>query len=94
MRGNIRKFLRGPKGKKYTAVLRNGEKINFGGEGYEQYKDRIGLYSHMDHGDKVRRKRYFLRHSGVPTKEKALQKELNKSGGKLNAKILSHQYLW
>jgi hypothetical protein len=87
------------KNKKYTAIVKNGDKtrkIHFGHSDYEQYKDstKIGKYSYKNHGDKKRREAYFSRHSGVKNKSEAIKKEMNKSNGKLNAKILSHRYLW
>ena len=30
--------------------------IHFGDNRYQQYKDKIGIYSHLDHNDKERRK--------------------------------------
>ena len=87
--------------KKYTAfvynpVIKKTRKIHFGDNRYEQYKDstNIGKYTNKDHKDKKRRRLYFLRHSGVETKTEALKKEKLKSNGKINAKILSHKYLW
>lgn len=70
--------------------------IHFGAKGYQQYRDstRLKLYSSKNHLDKKRRENYFKRHSGVPNKKEALQKEITKSKGKYNAKILSHKYLW
>ena len=57
--------------KKYNAVLRNRAtgrevRVPFGARAYEQYKDRVplGLYKHLDHGDKARRANYVSRHSG------------------------------
>tara|TARA_Y100000996_G_C22499389_1_gene633769 strand:+ start:364 stop:744 length:381 start_codon:yes stop_codon:yes gene_type:complete len=89
------------KGKKYAATVKNLETgktriINFGGLGYAQYKDRtdIGLYSHLDHGDRARMGRYFLRHSGTRNRTEAISKEKAKSDGHYNAKILSHELLW
>ena len=84
------------KNKKYMAMLENGKIIHFGASDYQQFKDStgIGAYSNKNHGNKERRRRYFLRHSGVPTKKLALQKELKKSKGNYTAKILSHLYLW
>lgn len=83
------------KNKKYMAIV-DDKKIHFGDNRFQQYKDRtpLKLYSHLDHNDKKRRMNYFKRHSGVSTKKEALEKELTLSGGKLNAKILSHLYLW
>jgi hypothetical protein len=89
------------KGKKYTAIVENlrtkkHHRISFGARGYEQYKDstQLKLYAKMNHGDKKRRRNYFNRFSGIPTKDAAVRKELRKSHGHYNAKILSHIYLW
>jgi len=83
------------KNKKYMVEI-DGKTIHFGDNRYQHYKDRtsLKLYSHLDHNDKKRRMNYFKRHSGVSTKKQALEKELTLSGGELNAKILSHLYLW
>jgi len=58
------------KNKKYNAVLVNGKtgrqvKVPFGDSRYQQFKDStgLGLYSHLDHGDKARRAAYRLRHN-------------------------------
>ena len=89
------------KGKKYAALVRElgtglERVIHFGGLGYAQYKDRtgVGLYSHLDHGDKQRMGRYFLRHSGTRHRGRAISKEKYESNGYYNPKILSHIYLW
>lgn len=88
------------KGKKYVAFVRNKEgkerTIHFGSVEYAQFKDSsgVGAYTHKDHGDKKRRDNYFSRHSGIKNKSQALKKEIAKSGGKYNAKILSHRFLW
>ena len=61
------------KNKKYNAVLarklpsgKTGREVRvpFGDSRYQQYKDStgLGLYSHLDHGDKARRAAYRLRH--------------------------------
>lgn len=70
--------------------------IHFGDTRYQQYEDATGLgrYSKKDHFDDVRRRAYFLRHSGVEDKKAALEIELRKSKGKMTPKILSHIYLW
>jgi len=87
------------KHKKYSAIVRNKitkkeRKINFGDDRYENFKDStpLKLFSNKNHGDKKRRKNYFMRHSGVPTKSQAVAKE--KAKGKYSAKLLSHLYLW
>lgn len=89
------------KGKKYRAEVYSNETkrtrfIDFGAADYQQYKDSTPLrkYASKNHGDLQRRKNYFTRHSGVPTKQAAIRKEKRKSNGKYNAKILSHVYLW
>lgn len=57
------------KNKKYDAILLNRQtgstkRISFGDSRYEQFKDGTGLnlYSHLDHNDQERRKRYLSRH--------------------------------
>ena len=89
------------KGKKYMAIVKNNKtqkkrKIHFGASDYEQFKDRtkIGYYTRKNHGNKKRQENYYNRHSGVKNRRKAIKKEINKSKGIFNAKILSHVYLW
>ena len=55
--------------KKYDAILKhrlhkNYVRVPFGDNRYEQYKDRtkLGIYSHLDHLDKKRKKLYHARH--------------------------------
>jgi hypothetical protein len=87
--------------KKYIATVYNIDtkktrRISFGHREYQQWRDStpLGLYSTLNHGDRRRRRAYFTRHSGVPGKTTALRKEIGKSGGLYNAKILSHKFLW
>lgn len=86
--------------KKYRAVITSDydkyRTIDFGDNRYQQYKDstKLKLYKKLDHGDPKRRENYFSRHSGVSDKKDALKKEIKKSKGKYNAKILSHEFLW
>lgn len=102
MKERIVKFIRPTvRGKKYTAIIKNlktkeTHKISFGAIGYQQYKDStpLKLYSKDNHGDPKRRRNYFMRHSGEPTKKAVVKKEVRKSNGYYNAKILSHIYLW
>lgn len=62
------RFQKGPQGKKYTAILPNGKKVNFGSSEYQQYKDSVpvdlggGLWSFADHLDPIRRQSYRARH--------------------------------
>lgn len=102
MKEVITKIIKSPiKNKKYRACIKNKKTkklrhIDFGGKGYEQYKDRtkLKLYMKDNHGNEKRRNNYFNRHSGTPTKYKAIDKEIKKSDGLYNAKILSHICLW
>jgi len=51
--------------KKYYAILDdNGKiiKVAFGDQNYQQYHDKIGHYSNMDHNDPKRRILYYKRH--------------------------------
>lgn len=75
----IRKSTR--KHKKYMAIFATGPAIHFGDNRYEQYKDstHLGLYSHLNHLDKDRRRRYYSRHG---------------TAKKHSAKWFSHKYLW
>ena len=76
------------KNKKYVAILKNTEtgrtkKINFGDKRYQHYRDKtgLGLYSHLDHRDPERRRRYRARHGKTMTK-------------KYSASWFSAKYLW
>lgn len=80
--------------KKYDAIIQNKitkkeRIISFGqkrdnGEPFEQFKDRIGLYSKYDHNDPERRKLYIARHKGS-----ADFKE-----GRYTANYLAREFLW
>lgn len=101
MKEKILNFKKGPGDKKYTATVKNNKTdknriIHFGHKDYQQYKDRtkIGLYTYKNHGDKKRQRNYYNRHSGEKNRKKAIDKEIKKSKGYYNPKILSHIYLW
>lgn len=72
--------------KKYDVYNSQGKKIcSFGaikpnGTPYEQFKDKIGLYSSYDHNDNKRRVNYYKRH--------------NKTYNKESADWFSKNYLW
>ncbi len=57
------------KNKKYSVFTPSGKKIHFGDKRYEQYKDKIGKYSHLDHNDEKRRERYLKRAKSIKDKE-------------------------
>lgn len=67
------------KNKKY-AVFKDGKMLtHFGDKRYGQYHDKIGLYSHLDHGDEKRRANYYKRHGNAKFE---------------SAKWFSHNFLW
>ena len=71
------------KHKKYSVyVMKNGKKtlIHFGDNRYEQFKDKIGIYKHLDHNDPKRKKSYYARHGQTSDKN--------------SAKYWSHKILW
>ena len=102
MKERILKFEKSKqKGKKYTVIVEDRDTkktrtIHFGGLGYQQYKDRtpLKLYAKDNHNTRKRMRNYLKRHSGTPLRSEAIKKEIAKSGGYYNAKILSHIYLW
>ena len=101
MKETIVKFQKGPFPKKYTVYVKDKKskktrKIHFGDSRYQQYKDRtpLKLYSKQNHGTRKRMQNYFSRHSGTRSRKQAIAKEIKKSDGYYNAKILSHIYLW
>jgi len=67
------------KNKKYM-ILTDSGLVHFGARGMSQFKDKIGLYSHLDNNDKKRKELYYKRHG--------------KSAKKDTAKFFSHKYLW
>lgn len=51
--------------KKYDAYIQDDDiikKISFGDSRYEQFHDKIGKWSHLDHNNENRRRLYKLRH--------------------------------
>jgi len=101
MKEKIIKFKKGPSPKKYTAYIKNKKTkkvrmIHFGDKNYQQYKDRtpLKLYKHKNHNTRKRMQNYYSRHSGTKSRKEGIKKEINKSKGFYNAKILSHIYLW
>ena len=67
--------------KKYMVKTKKGV-IHFGDKRYEQFKDKIGEYKHLDHNDPKRKKAYYERHGDKNTKNKE------------SAKYWSHKILW
>ena len=80
-------FEKGRYPKKYNAVLQHKEtkrlkRVPFGDARYQQFYDNTGLnlYSHMNHGDKARRRLYYDRHGA--------------NAPLFSSKYFSHRYLW
>jgi hypothetical protein len=75
------------KNKKYDAILKNKEtgrtkKVPFGDSRYQQFYDSTGLnlYTHLNHGDKARRRLYYDRHG--------------MTAPLYSSKWFSHKFLW
>lgn len=79
-------FEIGGKKSKYVGILKNkktGEKkrIPFGMKGYQQYHDKLGHYSHLNHNDEKRRKHWIARHK-------------SNIGHKFSSAWFSYRFLW
>ena len=59
---------------------RGYKKIGFGHKDYGQFKDKLGGYKSLDHGDPKRKKAYYSRHGEATSKD--------------TAKYWSHKILW
>ena len=78
------------KNKKYMVKTPKGKWIHFGQKNYEQYFDgALGLYSHLNHLDPERRRRYLARARGIKNKDGKLT--LN---DKESPNYYSIKYLW
>ena len=79
------------KGKKYMVRSPKGKLIHFGSSSMGQFRDStgLGLYSHLDHNDKERRKRYLARAKGIKDKNGNLTWK-----DKESANYYSIRYLW
>jgi hypothetical protein len=59
-------------GKKYSVyVMRNNKKvlIHFGDSNMQHFKDKLGVWSKLDHNDKQRRKNFLTRTAGITNKQ-------------------------
>lgn len=86
-------FVSKAKNSKYSVYVKgnNGrlKLIHFGDSRMQQYKDKLGHYSNLDHGDKERRKRYLSRAKGIKDKNGNLTWK-----NKNSANYYSIKYLW
>ena len=78
-------FVSKAKNKKYSVYVKSDNKsgvklINFGDSRFGQFKDKIGHYKSLDHGDKKRKDNYYSRHGKATSKD--------------SAKYWSHKVLW
>jgi len=68
------------KNKKYDVYKNDKYIISFGDKRYQQYNDKIGHYSYLNHLDEKRRQNYYKRFGSKVKYE--------------SAKWFSHNYLW
>lgn len=93
--GGVERFVVGPGRYKYTAILKNGKRVNFGHRDYEHYRDSVpvakggGRWSKLDHGDAKRRANYRSRHGGVMTGSGNFAYRV-----KYSPSWFSYKYLW
>jgi len=81
-----------PSSKKYSVyVVKNGKPslIHFGDRSMQQYKDKLGAYSRLDHNDPKRRKSYKARARGIKDKMGNYTYK-----NKNSANYYSYHYLW
>ena len=57
------------KGKKYDVYKDGIYLVSFGSKYYQQFKDKLGYYKQLDHGDPVRRASYLARSKGIKNKQ-------------------------
>jgi len=78
--------------KKYSVyVIKDNKRklIHFGDTRYQQFKDKIGIYKQLDHGDPVRRKSYLARSKGIKNKQGELTWK-----DRTSPNYYSVRYLW
>lgn len=78
------------KNKKYMILYKN-KWIHFGDKRYQHYRDStgLGIYSHLDHMDKERRRKYLLRSKAIKNKKGQLT-----WNDKSSSNYYSIKYLW
>lgn len=59
------KYSKSTRANKKLMVEVNGKKIHFGDSNMQQYHDKTGIWKHLDHKDKKRRKNYLERAEGI-----------------------------
>ena len=78
------------KGKKYMVKTKSGKWLHFGSSEMQQYKDStgLGLYTHLNHNNKERRKRYLARAKGIKNKKGELTWNNPESANYFSVKFL------
>lgn len=75
------------KGKKLMTRV-DGKLVHFGDSSLEHFKDKTGIWSSLDHGDKKRRQNYLTRSAGIKNKAGKLTKDLPSSPNYHSRRIL------
>lgn len=92
---HVVKYVKGKGDYKYTAILSDGKRVNFGNKHYQHYKDSVpknlggGIWSSKDHNDKKRRAAYRKRHSKIKLKDGRYSYQV-----KYTPAWFSYYYLW
>lgn len=78
------------KNNKYMVKTPSGKWIHFGQRTAQHFKDStgLGLYSHLDHGDKKRRASYLARAKGIKNKQGKLTWKNKESSNYYSIKFL------
>ena len=77
------------KTKKYMVITPSNNIVHFGDRRYQQFHDKLGAYSHLDHNDPERRQRYLKRAKGIRNKDGKLTWK-----DKESANYYAVKYLW
>jgi hypothetical protein len=79
------------KGKKYMVKTPSGKWVHFGSSDMQQFKDStgLGLYTHKNHNDTERRRKYLARAKGIKNKKGELTYR-----DKESANYYSIKFLW
>ena len=74
---------------KKLMTLVDGKKIHFGNTLYGHFKDKTGIWSMLDHGNKKRRQNYLLRSAPIKDGKGNLTKD-----NPLSANFHARRILW
>lgn len=75
--------------KKYKVVVNDTAPIHFGDNRYEHYKDKIGMFSNLDHLNNTRRMNYLKRSKKIKNKRGQITANI-----KYTPNWFSINYLW